>query len=115
MKNGTDIPPGVDTILAGVLGHDGAATYKIRAKLCGNVGTLHDAYAYYDLGACNRNEMSYFQYDLATHDLSILLYFPFTESNTDLGGNPRYCTKLLSNPSVFLHTNIKYINTNNLV
>ena len=54
MKNGTDIPPGVDTILAGVFGYNGVATYKIRAQLCGKVQTLQDAYTYHDLGACSR-------------------------------------------------------------
>ena len=81
MKNGTDIPPGVDTILAGVFGYNGVATYKIRAQLCGKVQTLQDAYAYHDLGACSRNDMSSFQYDLAT---------PLNEYNVDEDDMPAF-------------------------
>ena len=65
MRNGTDIPAGVDTVLAGVFGYNGVATYKIRASLCGKVETLQDAYLYHDLGACSRNHMSLFEYNLA--------------------------------------------------
>ena len=53
MRNGTDIPAGVDTVLAGVFGYNGVATYKIRASLCGKVETFK-MYLYYDLGACSR-------------------------------------------------------------
>jgi hypothetical protein len=62
MRNQTDIPPGVDTILIGVYGHGGASSFKIRAGLCGSEETLLDGHSYQNLGLCSQGNMNQYTY-----------------------------------------------------
>ena len=62
MKNKTDIPPGVNTVLIGVYGLGGAASFKIRAGLCGSEETLLDGHSYQNLGLCSQGHMNQYVY-----------------------------------------------------